>query len=277
MGGREGDNVQKSQLADGYPALAYQQLQTGDFSQRQNAAAPSPGCLTFSAENQAIIDNAYQWVSLLPTLQITFSAMCLFFGWVWTPSMSLFQPFNVFMAIIGVIGLRRQNVCLLLSHFVYSMVGMFGLIMLFSLGVFYCDVGDYWYLGLLAFIVLFVSFLLRKQRLLIRALCSKKVPARAREDIEDPMVVELPLEPAYAIPQEVPVGATAPVVEEQALPAAFYPAYPQPEGTPMMQPVPMIIQTGDGTQQVVYVYPVMPNPQQFVPAGATTQQPQAQQ
>jgi hypothetical protein len=45
---------------------------------------------------------------------------------------------------------------------------------------------------------------------------------------------------------------------------AFYPTYPQD------QPIPMLIQTETGNQ-VVYMYPVMPNPQ-FAPAEFQQQQ-----
>jgi hypothetical protein len=72
------------------------------------------------------------------------------------------------------------------------------------------------------------------------------------------MVVELPSEtPFNASP-----SAPAMVVDQCNFAApSYYPTYGYPQD---QQPIPMIVQTEMGSQ-VVYMYPVMPNPQ-FAPA-----------
>lgn len=76
------------------------------------------------------------------------------------------------------------------------------------------------------------------------------------------MVVELPTEPSPVV-AEAPWQPSAPSAEQAA---TLYPhPFPQQqeEGGLSMQPVPVVVRTEDGSQQVVYMYPVMPNPHQF--------------
>lgn len=206
--------------------------------------------MTYTAENQAIIDNSTKWVFFLILVQMLVSIP------EWGPGTfgTFFPYFNLFMAILGWIGVRRQHLGLIVSHFLYSMLCLFGLVMVFSLSVFYAANIRLEWLAILTCVIFASSFLLRKQRLLIQALCTKKVPVMV--DAEDPMVVELPMTPLEA--------PSAPSVVAGDHMPAFYPAYPQD------QPIPMLIQTEAGNQ-VVYMYPVMPNPQ-FAPAPAEFQQ-----
>jgi hypothetical protein len=171
------------------------------------------------------------------------------------------------------------------------MLCLFGLVMVFSLVVFYATTIRLEWLAILTCVILASSFLLRKQRLLIQALCTKKgtlcSPFRAKffslhvtkqsflilvapavpmiVDTEDPMVVDMPMTPLEAAAAYTMAPPSAPSMMGGDQMSACYPAFPKD------QPIPMIVQTETGNQ-VVYMYPVMPNPQ-FAPAPATAPVP----
>jgi hypothetical protein len=239
------------------PAIVYQQIE--HQAEEESCPQQDEVEMVYSAENQAIIDNSTKWVFLLVTVQMLISIP----EWGSSTFGTFFPYFNLFMAVLGWVGVRRQHLGLIVSHFLYSMLCLFGLVMVFSLVVFYATTIRLEWLAILTCVILASSFLLRKQRLLIQALCTKKVPMIV--DTEDPMVVDMPMTPLEAAAAYTMAPPSAPSMMGGDQMSACYPAFPKD------QPIPMIVQTETGNQ-VVYMYPVMPNPQ-FAPAPATAPVP----
>jgi hypothetical protein len=168
--------------------------------------------LVHTPENQAVIDNSTKWVCCLLIVQMvcTFplrnniaskliNLNAAYFDselgtWPLRRHLPVLQPLHGHCRL----GWRAPRVLLLdrrctfprpifcwqlshwphlLQHFLYSMLCLFGLVMAFSLAVFYtAEVSEQLLIVLVGScgIILTLSFLLRKQRLLIQALCAKK-------------------------------------------------------------------------------------------------------
>jgi len=126
-----------------------------------------------------LIAHSSRWVALFLFLQLGFSIFLIIYGAI--------LPFiiNSIFNILGFSGLRRQNRCLLITHFTYSLVQLFGLIVFTVFAFFYCYDCDFLVLLALLVAVFFMTICLRKQRILIsylpRRTCCRSTQ---RRDIE---------------------------------------------------------------------------------------------
>jgi len=127
---------------------------------------------------KALIAHSSRWVALFLFLQMGFSIFLLIYGAI--------IPFiiNSIFNILGFSGLRRQNRCLLITHFAYSLVQLFGLIVFTVFAFFYCIDCDFLVLLALLVGVLFMTICLRKQRILISYLPRRGCCRAQRRDVE---------------------------------------------------------------------------------------------
>jgi len=232
-----------------YPAIAYQLVvqnnEQGESAkemeenQAEQAALEQELELIHLPENQEIIYQSSKYVECFLLCQVVLVFLLLLRGF-WHPIFYL----HLLVVFFGWLGVRNQQLCFLIIHFVYSVLCMVGLFFLFYLGISF--VSSWPSLAILLTATFLVSIFLRQERLLIQALCAPKVPAFG--DLEDPMVVELPSE-SPSVPPATTTAASQP--EPIGWPHPAFGPYPN------HQSVPMIVQTDSGH----YMLPDMPNPQ----------------
>jgi len=151
-----------------YPVAVPEQMQ----QQQQVYVAPtSPDSDVENSNSQAemeremLIRTNITWVSAFLIGQFALSVIALLNG------AFIFFIINSIFLIIGVRGLSTRNRCLLVTHFVYSLIVLFGLITVTIIIVFYryTQINHFWLFALSSLIVI-ETICLRKQRILIQHL-----------------------------------------------------------------------------------------------------------
>jgi len=115
-------------------------------------------------EKEMLIRTNITWVSAFLIGQFALSVIALLNG------AFIFFIINSVFLIVGVRGLSTRNRCLLIAHFVYSLIILFGLITVTIILIFYQpQINHFWLFGL-SFLIVIETICLRKQRILIQAL-----------------------------------------------------------------------------------------------------------
>jgi len=178
-------------------------------------------------EKEVLIRTHISWVSAFLMGQFVLSVVALLNG------LFIFFIINSIFLIVGVRGLSTRNRCLLIAHFVYSLLTLFGLITGTIILIFYRFQIPLFWLLVLSFLIMIETICLRKQRILIQNLPSCRDRCRLRRqqaetDLEQSAPedsVSIQVAPMMPVPLFVPFpgveGKDGPVSQPQ--PFMFYP------------------------------------------------------